>query len=171
MENQHMNQQSFAQLTGIGSASLSSIFNGRTSPTINHVKAIKKCFPNINSDWLIYGEGGMFEPAYQANAAATQYSENASTMADASAGVQQQQSAKMAEGMLDFTDDTDSSSSASANVSQPSQRSYQRQHQQAQAAPQRTVQSVGVMAPPHRRITEIRVFFDDQTWESFVPKK
>ena len=22
-----------------------------------------------------------------------------------------------------------------------------------------------------RRITEIRVFYDDQTWESFVPKK
>ena len=22
-----------------------------------------------------------------------------------------------------------------------------------------------------RKITEIRVFFDDQTWESFVPKK
>ena len=24
---------------------------------------------------------------------------------------------------------------------------------------------------PQRRITEIRIFFDDQTWESFVPKK
>jgi putative transcriptional regulator len=24
---------------------------------------------------------------------------------------------------------------------------------------------------PQRRITEIRIFFDDQTWETFVPKK
>jgi hypothetical protein len=24
---------------------------------------------------------------------------------------------------------------------------------------------------PQRQITEIRIFFDDQTWESFVPKK
>lgn len=24
---------------------------------------------------------------------------------------------------------------------------------------------------PERKITEIRIFFDDQTWETFVPKK
>ena len=24
---------------------------------------------------------------------------------------------------------------------------------------------------PQRQITEIRIFFDDQTWETFVPKK
>jgi hypothetical protein len=24
---------------------------------------------------------------------------------------------------------------------------------------------------PQRNITEIRIFFDDQTWETFVPKK
>ena len=24
---------------------------------------------------------------------------------------------------------------------------------------------------PQRKITEIRIFYDDQTWESFVPKK
>lgn len=24
---------------------------------------------------------------------------------------------------------------------------------------------------PQRKITEIRIFFDDQTWETFVPKK
>ena len=24
---------------------------------------------------------------------------------------------------------------------------------------------------PQRKITEIRIFYDDQTWETFVPKK
>ena len=24
---------------------------------------------------------------------------------------------------------------------------------------------------PQRKITEIRIFFDDQTWETFLPKK
>ena len=28
-----------------------------------------------------------------------------------------------------------------------------------------------IQSTPLRRITEIRVFYDDQTWESFVPKK
>ncbi len=31
--------------------------------------------------------------------------------------------------------------------------------------------AVKIVDKPQRRITEIRVFFDDQTWESFVPKK
>ena len=34
---------------------------------------------------------------------------------------------------------------------------------------QKTV--VKIVDKPQRKITEIRVFFDDQTWESFVPKK
>ena len=57
-----MNQQTFAKMTGISTASLSSIFNSRTQPTLMHVEAIKKKFPNINLEWLLYGVGGMFVP-------------------------------------------------------------------------------------------------------------
>ena len=59
MEAQHMNQQAFAKFTNIGTASLSSIFTGRTRPTMNHVIAIMNAFPNVNPTWLIKGEGGM----------------------------------------------------------------------------------------------------------------
>ena len=31
--------------------------------------------------------------------------------------------------------------------------------------------SVKYIDKPQRNITEIRIFFDDQTWETFVPKK
>ena len=44
MESQHMTQQTFADFIGISSASLSSIFNGRTKPTLNTVEAIKGNF-------------------------------------------------------------------------------------------------------------------------------
>lgn len=60
MNAQHMNQQSFANYIGVNTASLSSIFTGRTSPTLNIVNAIKGKFPNVNTDWLLYGSGGMF---------------------------------------------------------------------------------------------------------------
>ena len=44
MEAQHMTQQTFANFIGINAASLSSIFNERTRPTLNIVEAIKsKC--------------------------------------------------------------------------------------------------------------------------------
>jgi hypothetical protein len=32
-------------------------------------------------------------------------------------------------------------------------------------------QEVKTIDKPQRRITEIRVFYDDQTWETFVPQK
>ena len=60
MLHQHMSQQTFADILGLSPASLSSIFNDRTKPTLNHVDAIKKKFPSINLDWLMYGNGPMF---------------------------------------------------------------------------------------------------------------
>lgn len=50
MESQHMTQQDFADYIGISSASLSSIFTGRTKPTLNTVEAIKE---NIRLSVLI----------------------------------------------------------------------------------------------------------------------
>ena len=60
MESQHMTQQTFADFIGISSASLSSIFNGRTKPTLNTVEAIKGKFPTISLDWLMYGSEPIF---------------------------------------------------------------------------------------------------------------
>ena len=60
MEAQHMTQQTFANFIGMSAASLSSIFNNRTKPTLNTVEAIKAKIPNINVDWLLFGTGEMF---------------------------------------------------------------------------------------------------------------
>ena len=45
MESQHMTQQVFAQFLEISPASLSSIFNDRTKPTLQIVEAIKRKIP------------------------------------------------------------------------------------------------------------------------------
>ncbi len=168
MEAQHMNQQTFAQMTGIGAASLSSIFNGRTEPTLRHVEAIRKKFPNINLQWLLSGEGGMFVPASGSD-------DNASKSPDLSASPSNAGTDILADGMLDFSaDDADFSSSPSAFSSPSAAPSRQTSRQYSGTAhpsnPSRQ-QSVAMHVPASRRITEIRVFYDDQTWESFVPKK
>ena len=49
MEDQHLTQQNFAQQLGISTATLSSIFNDRTKPSLLIVDAIKKKFPRVNS--------------------------------------------------------------------------------------------------------------------------
>ncbi len=60
MESMHMTQNVFAQFLDMSPASLSSIFNDRTKPTLNTVEAIKKKIPDINIDWLMFGTGQMF---------------------------------------------------------------------------------------------------------------
>lgn len=165
MDTQHMNQQTFAKLTGIGSATLSSIFNDRTKPTINHVMAIHKRFPSINLNWLLYGEGGMFEPAHIDDAPGSDdnglFDSNAYDRSNDSGNT----SVIMAEGVLDF-----GSEDFKSQVTAPSaQRVVSRPHQMN--TQQNVSRNIGVVTTPSRKITEIRVFYDDQTWESFVPKK
>lgn len=60
MNEKKMSQQDFASTLNISPASLSSIYNGRTNPTNNHVNAIHLAFPEININWLMFGEGEMY---------------------------------------------------------------------------------------------------------------
>ena len=52
MESQHMTQQVFAEFIQIAPATLSSIFTGRTRPTLTIGEAIKNKIPSISTDWL-----------------------------------------------------------------------------------------------------------------------
>lgn len=160
MESQHMNQQSFANFIGVSPASLSSILQERTRPTLNIVEAIRSKMPTLNTDWLMWGEGEMFQSGAGDAAAETPglFSGDPS------------QAPEM--GTLEFGDEPQSArpsipvgaSSVQANAPSHTAR------QQRQTSPAFVIDTKKVDKEP-RRITEIRVFYDDQTWESFVPKK
>lgn len=148
MESQHMTQQTFADFIGISTASLSSIFNGRTKPTLNTVEAIKGKFTTINLEWLMYGSGPMFK-------------EQATAM---DSGDNTKQSIN--EGAFEFGGDERYNAPLSSRLSE-SVSDY---------SVRKTSNNIGYadvkyIDKPQRSITEIRIFFDDQTWESFVPKK
>lgn len=174
MEDQQLTQQSFAQILGISPAQLSGIFNDRTKPTLNIVDAIHKKFPQVRLEWLLYGTLPMYE------------NEGASEGADKSADGAAKSSQPGVEGLaFDFSDDgaTDERnastppSGASARLSGASQSQPGSLFDQPQMhGVERTLKkgsqdNVKYIDKPQRKITEIRVFYDDQTWETFVPKK
>lgn len=146
MEAQHMTQQTFANFIGINAASLSSIFNERTRPTLNIVEAIKSKIPNLNTDWLMFGHGQMFND-------------------EKAAGDGQHSDDVTADGMSpSYTDGRMPdlfSGSGEAGVS----------HQQVRGYISGIRPEVRYVERQQRQITEIRVYFDDLTYESFVPKK
>ena len=157
MEDQKLNQQSFAQLIGKSTATLSNIFNDRTKPTLDIVDAIKKKFPQVNTEWLLFGTPPMYINKVEGGAAAS--SSGASAGAGGMAGDAMEPS-------LDFGADGQDSSPASPSLfDQPQMHGVKRTPKNIANA------AVKIVDKPQRRITEIRIFYDDQTWETFVPKK
>lgn len=59
MKEAGMSQADFSKATGIPAASLSSIFTGRTAPTMKHAEAIHRYCPTLSLSWLLFGEGEM----------------------------------------------------------------------------------------------------------------
>ena len=156
MESQHMTQQVFADYIGQSPATLSSIFNGRTRPTLNIVEAIKKKIPNISTDWLMFGAGDMYLPASgsQSDASLPQGDDLFS-----SDGMQNQQSL-----MLDF--EASPSMVPQNSASNPSQINSVKT-----TRPEISSKEIKIVDKPQRKITEIRIFYDDQTFDVFEPKK
>ena len=187
MEDQKLNQQSFAQLIGKSTATLSNIFNDRTKPTLDIVDAIKKKFPQVNTEWLLFGTPPMYINKVEDGVAASSSgasvgaggmdAEDSLDMyggASASAGMGAQGGMPGAGGMaggtmepsLDFGADGQDSSPASPSLfDQPQMHGVKRTPKNIANA------AVKIVDKPQRRITEIRIFYDDQTWETFVPKK
>ncbi len=49
----------FAHMVGVQPSSISHILSGRNKPSLDFVLRILKTFPEINSDWLLLGQGDM----------------------------------------------------------------------------------------------------------------
>ena len=160
MESQHMTQQVFAQFLEISPASLSSIFNDRTKPTLQIVEAIKRKIPTISTEWLLFGQGDMFGNQYTANEV------------DQNGGYEPEQST------LSLTSDANieqdlfaQNSNQQNNNRQMTQSNYGvrdtrlHNHHASYAVEVKNSDKI------ERKITEIRVYFDDQTFETFVPSK
>jgi transcriptional regulator with XRE-family HTH domain len=154
MESQHMTQQVFAEFIGTTSATLSGIFNDRTRPTLSIVELIKKKLPAVSTDWLLFGSGDM----YQSSGASV------NTSSQRQPSPQHTTATRQAETVIDFGDD--SGLTVPASSTPPSYNNMVRNSRQDYA-----VEYKKAPEKPPRRVTEIRVYYDDQTWESFIPSK
>ena len=145
MKQERLNQKEFAATTGISPATLSSIFNGRTSPTLNHAEALHRRFPKLNMSWLMFGEGDMYVQPQESGAQGGMNQEDGafgSSFSDVASG--------------------DDAQGASSGLP----------FDIAGGTPRMPVvrEVLKYLDKPQRRITEIRIFFDDGTFETFPGK-
>lgn len=148
MESTHLNQQGFANFLGVSPATINGILKDRSKPTLNIVEAIKNKFPGLSLDWLLYGEGDMYvgesKPTFTPASLPTTESKPLSGDSDSSK--------------------LNSNPHPSLNFSDPDD-GVEDTIKKAEKVVTKFIDK------KQRIITEIRVFYDDQTWESFVPKK
>ena len=162
MEDQHLTQQSFAQMTQISTPTLSNILTGKSRATLNTVELIKRKFPLISLDWLLYGVG----PMYIHDGAAP-------TPSDATSGSSSSARHEPTDMALDFSDDDPAEVSPSSPSAYPSGSLFDQPVSHSVNPTRKNIAQTEVkyIDKPQRKITEIRIFYDDQTWETFVPKK
>ena len=155
MRRENMTQQEFAKAIEVSPASLSNIFNGKTNPTNNHVSAIHRRFPDININWLMFGEGDMY----------TTVSDETKDGADGGestirSDVEKAPIDTKGEPMLFDISDPEH---YAAWARMEDIKDVDDQNRQIPVV--REV--VKYVDKPQRKITEIRIFFDDGTFEVF----
>ena len=82
MEYAGVSPKRFAEILGIERSNVSHIMSGRNNPSLTVVQKILKNFPDISSDWLLFGEGNMLKANATANnvAAANATANNAAAV-------------------------------------------------------------------------------------------
>ena len=153
MTREKMSQKDFADMLGIPAATLSNIFAEKTKPTLSIAMKINESFPNISLEWLLTGKGNMYKEG----------GETASEdIADGSMEVS---------GASAFDMGVGASGSSMPSAAPSSMPLFDNGGAVAPKQPSFAgVQMVKNTDKSPRRVTEIRVFYDDNTFESFYPK-
>ena len=167
-----MTQQEFAETIKVAPATLSSIFTGRTAPSLKIVDAIKTRFPDISTDWLMFGKGEMLE----GQAAGVGMAQGGASQSGNAFGIDFGQEGADSGNIHDTPDaaSVDHDTLSAVRGASASSSSTRPKNQQVQQGAQPKMASLGLVKntdTKERKIVEIRIFYDDQTWETFVPKK
>ena len=140
-----MSAVQFAEKIEISPSSLSHILNGRNKPSLEVVMKIHKACTYVNLLWLLYGEGEM------------ENQENAPVPEDSAIS-----------GMMMFGE----SPIFASNGTEDGENRKEMQLKSPVFAPKEIVrEEVKYVEKPARKITEIRIFFDNGTYETFRPDK
>lgn len=142
MNHMGMSQKDFANEICISAGTLSSIFSGRNKPTLNVINNIHERFPEVNMDWLMNGKDEMFTSSTPDSSQIETNEVGSPTVSSPVSGI-------------------------------PIQPGFINQLSGSQQMPLQTSNfsmEGKIFDKPSRKIAEIRVFYDDGTFETFYAK-
>ncbi|MBD5289076.1 MAG: bacteriophage CI repressor [Bacteroides sp.] len=168
-----LNNSQFADTCGIPRPSLSQILTGRNKKVSNQlIEQIHDAFPNLNIIWLLFGEGDM-----QVRDALSQDSFDS---IGSEVGIDQNSLPDMpTENGLYLSDGSSNSIQAKENALTPPQNNPQTRMnkgiegdlkiQELQLQIEKLKLQLANMTENPRKVASITVYYDDSTFETFVP--
>ena len=153
---ENLTPSKFADLIGVQRSSVSHILSDRNKPSYDFLQKTLKTFPGLKADWLMLGEGPMYE--------------HMGRETDISTGKQLKTNAEVqnSDGAIDmqlpFSSDTErvdtSSNVDSLSAADSDQTGTPEEH---------SVDSVASF--PGKRIVQVMLFYDDDTFMTYKPSK
>lgn len=145
MEREKLTAGAFAESIGVAQATISHILGPRNKyPSTEVILRLHQRYSDINLDWLLTGQGNMSHEA------------DSSTLATEDIGANYPLFAENAENAAKGTDE-------------PEKRKEMSLARSSNASKETVKQEIVYKERPPRKITEIRIFFDDNTYETFKP--
>lgn len=159
MEKEGLTPSQFAALIGIQRAQVSHLQSNRNRVSLDIVKRIHTAFPAISAEWLLTGSGSYYADGSAAQAPAVPQPEN-TLFAEMEPTEASETVIEAAENRKITSGDTEIPVFCKEN---------------APEKPQNTVQNAAVQRiecekRPGRNIVELKIFYDDGTYETFCKK-
>ncbi|NDV64431.1 helix-turn-helix domain-containing protein [Bacteroides sp. 224] len=156
MENENMKSGTFAESIGVQQSTLSHILNGRNKPSLDVIMKVHQAYSHINLEWLLYGTG--------------EISDSSKNIPFSSPSILNKELNKENKGILPSLFDQNPINPTDS--SDDSKNRKEKALEKAENISKETViQEVRYIERPPRKITEIRIFFDDNTYEIFKGEK
>ncbi len=167
------NQNVFAEKISVAAATLSNILKGKTKPSLEIVQNIRSAFPEVNLLWLLDGKGSMLN----SEVSSSLVEKDQSDMPDHAlhfSGDLFPDSKSQSDSMDRISPSAIPSKSVHSSISNeqfPGQ-TLASGYQMAQSyTDSKDIKMVKIIDKPLRKVKEIQVFYDDDTYEVFVPRK
>ena len=147
IERKGQSARQFVDRIGVQRSTFSHILNGRNGVSTEVISCIHLAFPKISVQWLMFGEGGIFEVKnnpYPVNVQASLFEENSKILT---------------EGQLFDEYRKENASNPPLNVYQASVLEEDKP----------CVNEVVREVVKNRKVTKIMIFYDDNTFETFSP--
>ena len=146
MEREKVPPRVFAETIGVQQSTLSHILNDRNKPSLEVVMKVHQTYSYVNLEWLLYGKGEMLASAESASLVSSNGDYQPSLFDENSL----------------FTPE------------RPASPEYRKENEVKTPlySPKEIVrEEIKYVEVPAKKITEIRIFFDDNTYETFRPEK